>query len=132
MRITLDTNVIISAVVFDSEVMNEVVYKVVFDHTLVLSTYIIEELKRVTKMKFPDKMNAINDLLTEVPFELCYTPEDIDEGLFDIRDKKDYPVLYCAITDNVDVLITGDKDCAATDIEKPEILTPAQFLEKYY
>ena len=130
MRITLDTNVIISAVVFDSEVMNEVVYKVLFEHTLVLSTYIIEELKRVIKMKFPDKMNAINDLLTEVPFELCYTPEDIDEGLFDIRDKKDYPVL--AITDNVDVFITGDKDFAAIDIEKPEILTPAQFLEKYY
>lgn len=132
MRITLDTNVIISAIVFDSKVMNEVFYKVLFDHKLVLSTYIIDELKRVVETKFPDKMEAINDLLTEMPFELCYTPEHIDDTLFDIRDKKDYPVLYSAVVDDIDLLISGDKDFADIDIEKPEILTPAQFLKKYY
>jgi predicted nucleic acid-binding protein len=31
----------------------------------------------------------------------------------------------------VDVLITGDADFAAVEIERPEILTPAGFLEKY-
>lgn len=132
MRITLDTNVIISAIIFDSTVMNEVIYKVLFDHKLVLSTYIIDELKCVVEIKFPDKMDAINDFLTEIPFELCYTPEHIDDALFSIRDKKDYPVLYSAVVDNIDLLITGDKDFEDIDIEKLKILTPAKFLEKYY
>jgi len=44
---------------------------------------------------------------------------------------KDYPVLYTAIIENIDVLITGDKDFADIEIEKPEILTPADFIAKY-
>ncbi|MDD3336555.1 MAG: hypothetical protein PHI98_13745 [Eubacteriales bacterium] len=47
--------------------------------------------------------------------------------MFKIRDMNDYPVLYTAILENVDVLITGDKDFADLSIEKPEILTPAAF-----
>ncbi|MCD7834709.1 MAG: hypothetical protein LUH00_12100 [Lachnospiraceae bacterium] len=46
-------------------------------------------------------------------------------------DVKDYPVLYTAIMENVDILITGDKDFLGIDIEKPEIMTPKNFTEKY-
>ena len=60
-----------------------------------------------------------------------YTPNDLEEGLFDIRDIKDYPVLYTAIIEDVDILITGDKDFKDIDIEKPEIMTPTEFLEFY-
>jgi len=31
----------------------------------------------------------------------------------------------------VDVFITGDKDFACIELEKPEILTPADFIAKY-
>ena len=51
--------------------------------------------------------------------------------LFNIRDTKDYPVLYTAIVEDVDILVTGDKDFADVEIEKPKILTPADFMEKY-
>ena len=44
---------------------------------------------------------------------------------------KDYPVLYTAIHEDVDILISGDKDFAEIYLERPEILTPAQFMEKY-
>ncbi len=53
------------------------------------------------------------------------------QGLFDIRDAKDYPVLYTAIQEDVDILITGDKDFASVNVERPEILTPAQFMAQY-
>lgn len=49
----------------------------------------------------------------------------------EIMDVKDYPVLYTAIMENVDILITGDKDFLGIDIEKPEIMTPKNFAEKY-
>lgn len=44
---------------------------------------------------------------------------------------KDYPVLYTAIIEDVDVLVTGDKDFTNIDIEKPEIMSPAQFMERF-
>jgi predicted nucleic acid-binding protein len=62
---------------------------------------------------------------------LVYTPENIKEGLFEIRDKKDYPILYTAIVENVDVILTGDADFKATDISHPEIVTPTEFLERF-
>ena len=68
----------------------------------------------------------------ELPFQYTYTLEKIDANKYpSIRDKKDLPVLVSAITEDIDILITGDKDFSDVEIEKPEILTPTQFLEKY-
>ena len=48
-----------------------------------------------------------------------------------LRPHTDYIILHTAIIENVDVLITGDKDFAAVDINHPDILTPTEFLSKY-
>jgi predicted nucleic acid-binding protein len=45
---------------------------------------------------------------------------------------KDLPILVSAMIEDVDILLTNDLDFAALEIEKPEILTPKDFLEKYY
>ena len=44
---------------------------------------------------------------------------------------KDYPVLYTAIIEDVDILVTGDKDFSDIEIEKPEIMSPTQFIERF-
>lgn len=100
-------------------------------HQLVLSSYVVDELISVVKRKFPCQEKTIEMLLIMMNFEYVYTPKDVDEDLFRIRDKKDYPVLYTAIIEDVDILITGDRDFEDIDIDKPEIMTPAQFMEKY-
>lgn len=64
-------------------------------------------------------------------FEFVYTPNEIERGLFDIRDVKDYPVLYTAIIEDVDIFVTGDKDFLDIEIEKPEIMTPAEYIERF-
>ena len=64
----------------------------------------------IIKRKFPQKELVIDKLLMVMSFEYVYTPDTLEEGLFNIRDIKDYPVLYTAIIENVDILITGDKD----------------------
>lgn len=70
--------------------------------------------------------------IQELPFSLAYTPERIDAKKYpEIRDKKDLPILVTAILEDVDILITGDADFAAVEIKRPEVLTPAGFLEKY-
>jgi hypothetical protein len=43
----------------------------------------------------------------------------------------DYPALYSAIVEDVDLFVTGDNDFHDVEIEKPEIITPPDFLERY-
>lgn len=101
------------------------------EHQLVLSSYIVEELKNVIKRKFPGKAGVVDTLLAKMNYEYVYTPDILDETLFEIRDAKDYPVLYTAIMEDVDIFVTGDNDFIDIDIDKPEILTPAEFVERY-
>ena len=128
----LDTNVLISILVFNSKSLKEILVKITDNDTLVLSSYVIEELREVIKRKFPNKTEDLDIFLYNLPFEIYYTPETIiNRNFANIRDKKDVPVLYSSIMADVDILITGDKDFEDIDIEKPEILTPAEFLDKY-
>ena len=131
MCIMLDTNVILSALLFPSKRMNKLLLEISTNHTLVLSSFVIDELLGVVSRKFPKKINAVDGLLAKMSFEMVYTPKQMDDTLFDIRDSKDYPVLYSAIVEDVDILITGDKDFADIVIEKPKILTPSVFVEQY-
>ena len=130
MRIMLDTNVLISMLVFKS--FNAVIDKITQKYSIVLCSYVIDELHEVIERKFPNKQKDIEKFLMKLPFELVYTPKMIEEhDLFKIRDVDDEKVLYSAIIADVDILLTGDKDFSDIEIEKPEILTPSAFLEKY-
>lgn len=131
MRIMLDTNVLISALLFPGAKMDAMMNCIFTQHQFVLSSYVVEELKNVVRRKFPKKEQVIDKLLLMMSFEYVYTPKEIEDGLFDIRDVKDYPVLYTAIIEDVDILVTGDKDFADIDVEKPEIMTPAEFMEEF-
>lgn len=131
MRIMLDTNVLISLLLFPSERMNAMMEFIFKEHELVLSSFVVAELKGVVQHKFPAKAKVVDKLLLKMSYDLVYTPEEMDRSLFSIRDAKDYPVLYTAIIEGVDILLTGDKDFADIEIERPEILTPAAFMAKY-
>ena len=114
---------------FRSEHLTKIIEKAVEDYTLVLCSYIIDEINTVIERKFPKHKSTINKFLSKLSFELVYSPKEIEgERLFDIRGWK---WLYYSSHSNVDVLITGDKDFAAAEIDYPEILTPTEFLSKY-
>jgi len=131
MRVMLDTNVLISTLLFPSRHINYLIWKLTSEHTIVLSSYVVEELHKVVEKKFPEKVNATDRLLEKMSFELVYTPKKLEEGLVEIRDMNDYPVIYTAIKEEVDVLITGDKDFCDLGLEEPDIVTPTEFLAKY-
>lgn len=131
MRIMLDTNVLISALLFPGVKMDAMMNSIFTQHQLVLSSYVVDELKSVVRRKFSKKESTIEKLLMTMSFEYVYTPSEIESGLFEIRDIMDYPVLYTAIIEDVDILITGDKDYADIDIEKPEIMNPTEFMERF-
>jgi len=131
MRVMLDTNVLISAIIFPNERMDSLICKATLDHQLVLSSYIIDELINVTERKFPAKIKDVDLFLTRLPYELVYTPREQNHDFFLIRDIDDYPILYSAIIEDIDLFISGDNDFYDVEIEKPEIITPSDFLEKY-
>ena len=60
-----------------------------------------------------------------------YSPTNVDNKLFEIRDEDDYIILHTAIIENVDIFITGDKDFDDVKIDKPEIMNAIEFLEKF-
>jgi putative PIN family toxin of toxin-antitoxin system len=131
MRIMMDTNVLISIVLFPTPQMNKMMEHIFQKHNLVLSSFVVEEFKGVMARKFPTEVKNVDRFLSRVSYELVYTPDEIDQSIFRIRDTHDYPVLYTAIIDDVDVLITGDKDFASVEIDRPEVLTPANFIKMY-
>lgn len=128
MRIMLD---IISAILFPGDKINNMMNYIFLRHQLVLSSYVVEELKSVVRRKFPKKEPVIEKLLLMMSYEYVYTPDDMKENLFSIRDVKDYPVLYTAIIEDIDILITGDRDFEDIIIDKPLIMTPKEFSDKY-
>lgn len=124
----LDTNVLISALLFPSPQMDALMRCIFTEHELLLSSYVVRELEDVVCRRFPTKGQAINRFLQSIDFVLVDTPAVIAGDSFGVRDPKDYPVLYAALIGNADVLITGDRDFGEVGLMRPRILTPAQFL----
>lgn len=132
MRIMIDTNVLMSALVFRSKKLTDLIEKVAEEYTLVLCSYVIDELYSVVRRKVPEQEVIVDNFLSKLSFESVFSPKAIEsDRLFKIRDENDYIILHTAIIEGVDILITGDKDFADVEVERPEILTPAQFLEIY-
>jgi len=131
MRIMIDTNVIVSAILFPNSLPSTLIKSVSSRHEIVLCTSIIGELYEIFERKFKQKTKALETFLSELAYELIYTPQNIDKDKYPfIRDKKDFPILVSAIIGIVDVIITGDKDFLKADVEYPIIMTVRGFVEK--
>ncbi len=131
MRVMLDTNVFISALLFPSKNMNRLIECISTNHELVLSSFVVDELKAVIETKFSSEVFVIDELLTKMNYEFVCTPDFIDLALSEIRELNDYPVLYTAMIEDIDVLVAEDKDFADVVVERPRIYTPTVFIDQY-
>ncbi|HOU96619.1 MAG TPA: putative toxin-antitoxin system toxin component, PIN family [Bacteroidales bacterium] len=128
----IDTNIIISAILFPNSSPSRFIEEVTSEHSIVLCSHIIDELHRVFNKKFKDKLLYLEKFLSKFSFELVYTPQDIEVDKYpNIRDVADLPILVSAIIEDVDVIVTGDKDFFDVEIEKPEIITVKEYFERY-
>ncbi len=131
MRIMLDTNILISIIFFPG-VTWEFTRQVGLGNRIVLCDYVIEELRLVVDRKFPERKKILEQFFYELPFELVYTPKDLNlEDFPAVRDSKDTPILATAILENIDILVTWDEDLRVVETEYPEIMTMSEFIEKY-
>jgi len=125
----IDTNVLISLIFFPNEQMNKLKGMICNKHSIVLCSYIIEELQCVVDRKFKSKSTAFDNFLENLPYEFVYTPKFFDINKYpQVRDIKDLPILVTAINEDVDILLTGDMDFSSVEIDRPEIMAPSEFM----
>ncbi len=130
MRVFIDTNVLISAILFPHGKVATVFSYIIETHDLVISSYSISECEIVFDKKFPTKKECLKTFLNNLSYEKFTTPRTIDKKKYpQIRDDKDLPILVSAILSDSDVLITGDKDFEEINMKKPLIFTPSQYFE---
>jgi hypothetical protein len=131
MRVVLDTNVLVSALLFTGISAELVPLWQKGAITVLLSREILEEYLRVLAYpKFELSEGEIKGLLEE---ELLPFVQIIKPGIrvrVVKRDPSDNKFVECAVAGKADVLISGDKDLLTIKhYRRVRIQTPARFLE---
>jgi len=129
MRVFLDTNVLASAAATRG-LCSDVLREVFASHELVISEYLIKELKRV----LADKFNLPRDIREDYIWLLhqdTIVAEEFDPPSIQLKDKSDIPIIGAALQAKADVLVTGDLELRNfVKIGKLLILSPRGFWER--
>ncbi len=127
MRIALDSSVLIAAHISRAGVCAELLEDVLLHHELVISRFILEELKRklVEKFNFPRRdADQVGAFLRRV--SIVVEPADLPPDL--CRDPTDLPVLGTAVAGECALLISVDRDLLdMRTIQAIPIIRPGEY-----
>jgi putative PIN family toxin of toxin-antitoxin system len=126
MKIVLDSNIIVAA--YAGRGLCNSLFELCLDRfPIIISEYILAEVYKTlhNKLKMPKKnVQIIIDYLKE--FCILSTYKKIAENI--CRDKNDNDIISLAISNNVNYLITGDKDLLVLKkYKKVKIISPRDF-----
>ena len=131
MRVLIDTNILISAALSNKGTPYQAFVKAVSypNHGLICEQN-IDEMRRIFNRKFPQKISALESFLSLALLTLEVIPMPVIEYDTEnqIRDINDRPILRAALYANADILLTGYKDFLESGLQKPQILTAAEFI----
>lgn len=126
MKLFFDTNVLIAA--FTSRGYTyDVIKDAMFKHEVYCSEYVLQEVSQNLGAKFPLSKQAIEAIMQTLKqhFIKGKTAETIEDVC---RDSKDNQVLADAANNDIDVIITGDKDLLVLKhYKKTKIITPKDY-----
>ena len=132
MRVMIDTNVIISAILFPKGKAAQAYSKALSSpYQPMICDYIVDELRRKFSEKFDESMTELEKFLdaTLEVVQVVTTPKDKVAAEDKIRDPKDRPILRAALNEHAELFITGDKDFLESSVTDPRIISVAEFLE---
>lgn len=133
MRLILDTNILVSALVFKSETANIVVRHAAKQHTLLFSESTFKELKStLLKPKFAEfvEFTTISNFIINL-FRIGIFIEP-KEKITVCRDPKDNKFLELAVAASADCIVTGDKDLLVLNpFRGIKIISPGDFLIQF-
>jgi hypothetical protein len=126
-RVVLDTNVYVSALVFGGKPAAVLQLAEAGAFQLVASRTIKAELKETLTAKFGWSASAAERICRELWDEAWWVepPEDVEGS----RDPADNHILSCALEAQAHAIVTGDQDLLTLHpFRGVDILTPAEFL----
>jgi len=126
--------VVISAILIQPSISNQVYRTVITDHSLLISVEIeLELVKTIKHRKFLKyfRSEAIREELILSFLSTCSTIP-VHHKLEICRDEKNNKFLELALSGDADIIISGDKDLLVlSPFEKIPIVSPSDFLSKY-
>ncbi len=130
-RYVFDTNVIVSALLFEQWNPGQALYKALNESEILLSEEVASEIKDVlSREKFARYITwEERELFLQLLIQET-TLVEITEKIQECRDPKDNKFLELAVSGAASHLITGDPDLLVLDpFRGIRILTPRQFLD---
>ena len=128
MRILFDTNVLIASLIA-SGVCHELLEQSFVNHTIVISDFILDELKE----KLVNKFKYSTDTADQAVALFRSRMERVEPAILASpvsRDPDDDNILAAALTGNCDIIITGDKDLLVLNpFGNIQILSPRTFTD---
>lgn len=110
-KIMVDTNILFSFLRSPNSKIAKIIRYILRNHYLLLSDYIVNELKEKVNEKMPDKKDILDSFLKHMNIEILHQNADISEYAdVVLRDIKDLPILATALKNEADALLTGDYD----------------------
>jgi len=131
-RLFIDTNILISGIVFDGNELEIIIKSLEKDDEIYISEHIIEEATRVFIKKSPkhldmfEKFIELTDIKVVEKREYSEAIQDFD----DIRNRYDAHVVACAENKDCDFIISGDKDLLEYPQESIEVVRAPEYLDK--
>ena len=127
MTIVLDTNVLIAAFISPKGICNEVLELCIHNHSLIISEFILSELKEKLKQKFnftEEEITEITDLLL-----LKFRVVKIKGNIINVcRDPDDNNIIETAVSGKAAIIISGDNDLLTLKkYQGIKILSPREF-----
>ncbi|MFW6197140.1 MAG: type II toxin-antitoxin system VapC family toxin [Thermoplasmatota archaeon] len=130
MKILVDSSTLYSAIAHSGKV-SSVIELLIEEHTIVVTDYIVEELKRnirknVSKEREEEAVDLIEDLVSN-----CHVKkkEDYLKNLQRAEEKiskKDAPILACGMLPEIDYLVSSDKEFFEIETEEVSIFSPKE------
>ncbi|OHE22874.1 MAG: putative toxin-antitoxin system toxin component, PIN family [Syntrophus sp. RIFOXYC2_FULL_54_9] len=132
-RVVLDTNVLISALLFSGELGQIVEGWKTGAFVPFFSRETFDEFRRVLSYpKFSLTVQEIATLIEDEVLPYCEIVEIGEEILRVCRDPADDPFLSCAVAASADFIISGDKDLLTLgSFRNIPIVTATAFLQRY-
>jgi len=127
MRILLDTNIIISALLFGGKPRTILLSVIRKQHTAITSSILLSELADVLRKKFGYSQPAVMAVDSQIRKQcILVSPSETIDVVSDMPDNR---VLEAAVEGKCDVLITGDTDLLTLGkYRNIKIVTPDEFL----